>query len=235
MNRTNIPWVINPDGSKGFTANPIRGKCKHDCPYCYAWPIHERYGGKKEMTWHPEILEKIKKRKKPASIFIGSMYDIFGEWVPEDWLYEITCRTKLFSWHEYFFLTKNPQRYQMTKYSSNVWLGTTFTHFFDYGRYLELIKTRHKNLFLSVEPLLDDPVDSNGALALFDIQWLIIGSLNRNGNPVSVSKGGTRKEWVLPLIEQADKYRVPVFIKPELYMLYPDLPNRKEIPYLKEA
>lgn len=35
MNRTTIEWVKNPDGSQGYTWNPITG-CLNGCPYCYA-------------------------------------------------------------------------------------------------------------------------------------------------------------------------------------------------------
>ena len=35
MNRTNIEWAKNPDGSQGYTWNPITG-CLNGCDYCYA-------------------------------------------------------------------------------------------------------------------------------------------------------------------------------------------------------
>lgn len=35
MNKTKIEWVKNPDGSPGYTFNPITG-CLNGCPYCYA-------------------------------------------------------------------------------------------------------------------------------------------------------------------------------------------------------
>jgi len=35
MNKTKIEWVKNPDGSQGYTFNPITG-CLNNCPYCYA-------------------------------------------------------------------------------------------------------------------------------------------------------------------------------------------------------
>ncbi len=35
MNRTKIPWVLNPDGTPGYTWNPITG-CVNGCTYCFA-------------------------------------------------------------------------------------------------------------------------------------------------------------------------------------------------------
>ncbi len=35
MNRTKIEWCQNPDGSEGYTWNPITG-CLNDCSYCWA-------------------------------------------------------------------------------------------------------------------------------------------------------------------------------------------------------
>lgn len=64
-----------------FTSNPVRGKCLHACPYCYAERIRKRFGKPEEMSWHAEELTAIEKRKKSAVIFMGSMYDLFGAWV----------------------------------------------------------------------------------------------------------------------------------------------------------
>ena len=35
MNKTKIEWVKNPDGTQGYTFNPITG-CLNNCDYCYA-------------------------------------------------------------------------------------------------------------------------------------------------------------------------------------------------------
>ncbi len=35
MNKTKIPWALNPDGSPGYTWNPLTG-CLNGCEYCYA-------------------------------------------------------------------------------------------------------------------------------------------------------------------------------------------------------
>lgn len=100
MNKTAIEWC-------DFTVNPVVGKCPHDCWYCYAEPIRKKMYPE-EMQFLPE---RLKFRKKPASIFIGSMFDIFADKVSSLWIYEIIRIVKLYRQHTFLFLTKNPERY----------------------------------------------------------------------------------------------------------------------------
>jgi len=95
MNRTKIEWT-------DYTWNPVTG-CKHGCPYCYGRKIAKRF--KKlfpngyEPTFHPERLKepynsvpKSFKSRNPnlpegsAMIFTVSMGDLFGNWVPAEWI-----------------------------------------------------------------------------------------------------------------------------------------------------
>lgn len=228
MNKTKIEWCKNQDLTNGFTSNPIKGKCHHNCIWhgveCYAETIRKRYGWSACLAWHPQELEAIRKRKKPATIFVGSMYDIFGDWVDRELIQSIINMTHKERRHTILFLTKNPKRYSEFSFPNNCWLGETITSKeFVYGGYFP-----HKNKFISFEPLLS----KIPAGLMEKYRWIIIGSLNKNGKPIPPERGGTKKEWVLPLIEQADKYSIPVFVKSELYQLYPDLPVRKAIPYL---
>lgn len=227
MNRTKIPWVVNPDGSQGFTSNPVRGQCLHHCPYCYAEKIRKRYKHPAELSWHPEELDAIRKRKKPSTIFIGSMYDIWGKWVPEEYKTLIVQVAELCNQHKFLFLTKNAEDYEDNPALDNVWYGITddcrkesriecILGFFD----------PEMKIFMSYEPLLGLPV------SIPRVDWIIIGSLNENGKAVPVERGGTRLEWVTPILEEADKLKIPVFIKPELAAMYPSLPVRKDLPYL---
>jgi len=65
MNKTQIEWVKNPDGSQGYTFNPITG-CLNNCPYCYArrlangrlkhlYLANENVAGCEEMTYPRHI------------------------------------------------------------------------------------------------------------------------------------------------------------------------------------
>ena len=60
-------------------------------------------------TLHKYTLTYPEKRLTPAIIFVGSMADLFGRWVPDDWIeqvFDACCRSPR---HTYLFLTKNPQ------------------------------------------------------------------------------------------------------------------------------
>jgi hypothetical protein len=37
-------------------------------------------------TFHHYRLDEPSKLKKPSTIFVGSMADMFGEWVPDSWI-----------------------------------------------------------------------------------------------------------------------------------------------------
>lgn len=65
-----------------------------------------------EPTFHRYRLDYPTKLKMGNNIFIGAMADIWGEWVPKEWINEIldVCRKNPI--HNYLFLTKNPKRYR---------------------------------------------------------------------------------------------------------------------------
>lgn len=45
------------------------------------------------------------------TIFVCSMADLFGDWVPDEWIKKVFDACKAASGHRYLFLTKNPARY----------------------------------------------------------------------------------------------------------------------------
>ena len=93
---TTINWAANPDGSKGETVNPVRGMCtpiSAGCAHCYARaqvPRMRRFGAPgyetDEPTFHPNVLAQVLRWKKPRTIFWDSMFDLFEERVPDEWI-----------------------------------------------------------------------------------------------------------------------------------------------------
>ena len=82
-------------------------------------------------AFHPKRLLEPAKVKKPSKIFVCSMADLFGDWVPEEWIEAVLNRTQRadYSHHTYQFLTKNPRRLKdFNPWPSNCWVGTTVTN-----------------------------------------------------------------------------------------------------------
>lgn len=235
MNKTKIEWVINQDGkSQGYTWNPVTG-CRHECEYCYAKKISMRFRGDFKPRFHKNRLRRPMEVKKPSAIFVCSMADLFGDWVPTEWIHAVLETVEKCPQHTFLFLTKNPDRYPFITFPDNCWLGATVTGKGDPSR---IGIMRKIGGFVSCEPLLGDV-----SRFTFDgLSWIIIGSLNSSNKPLPVSRGGTRREWVTELIKEAHGI-IPIFIKDSLYELYSgaasglsetaELPRYRELPYLQ--
>ena len=82
------PAIPGIPPAAAITAAP--GKCPiYQSPECYAKGIAERFttgypNGFEHHYWRPHSLDAPRKLKTPAGIFVGSMADLFGHWVPEE-------------------------------------------------------------------------------------------------------------------------------------------------------
>jgi protein gp37 len=182
MNRTEIEWVKNPDGSPGYSWNPITG-CLNGCPYCYARKLangrlRQRYLANPNVSWTyegdlavfevegiydpfyprfwPERLLQPTKMKKASGIFTVDMGELFGDWIPHDWQDQIFNAIKLCPQHRFYLLTKQPQNLiKWSPFPENCWVGVTATDIFSYEHALTgLSHVEAKVKFLSIEPLL---------------------------------------------------------------------------------
>jgi len=118
FNRTNemVDWA-------SWTWNPVTG-CWHGCNYCYAREIandkrmvdaypkqfepvfHESRLDAPANTPHPKVIE----RPEDRNVFVCSMADLFGKWVPDDWTFQVLDRVQKHSEWNFLFLSKFPQR-----------------------------------------------------------------------------------------------------------------------------
>src|SRR5579859_3529792 len=130
--RRGIEWT-------DYTWNPIGG-CKHQCRWkmpdgtiaeCYAETVAERVAqasypqGFEHHYWRPEVLEEPLKIKAPARIFLDSMSDLMGHWVPRAQIEAVLDICRRANWHEFQLLTKNPRRLKDFSFPDNVWIGVS--------------------------------------------------------------------------------------------------------------
>lgn len=231
MNVTNIEWVMNPDKTMGMTVNPVSGKCLHGCEYCYADRIRKRYGRTEKIEYFPNRLKDLKNLKKPTTIFVGSMHDLFGNWVNKEWIEETLETCSKYPQHYFQFLTKNGKRmkefaraYPMT----NFWYGQTLTGKEDISLF-HFVDLETENSFISYEPLIGNIIPGPAKTA----KWIIIGSWNSNYRPVPAEKGGTKIQDVMKVMNYTLGKNMSLFIKPQIYELYKDLPVYKQVPFIK--
>ena len=198
MNKTAIEWC-------DLTWNPVTG-CNHGCPYCYARKIAERFKGSKawprgfEPTFHKERLGQAVAAKRPSTVFVCSVADLFGEWVPTYWIQAVMTEAAIGHQHTYIFLTKNPDRYQPLSVDPlvggwmnrrpNWWFGTTITGKGDMPRLWSLQASDLPNRFISFEPLLENL----GDMDLTGIRQVIVGAQT---NPSIVPSGDAIRSVVV--------------------------------------
>lgn len=175
-------------------------------------------------TFHKYRLDEPKLKTKSQKIFVGSMTDLFGEWVPDEWIKEVYDKCKKADHHTYLFLSKNPKRYKLINrneldYRCNMWFGTSATEsksFLKNSCELFTATTYSKNVsanrFISIEPLLEEV---NGVILELNIRfydWVIIGAETGNRKCKVIPK----REWIDSIVEQCKAANIPVFMKESL-------------------
>jgi protein gp37 len=165
VNRTAIEWT-------DYTWNPVTGcwgpggtpEKPNRCPYCYAHKLAKRFyhgyppGDSFAPLFMPDRLSEPAKVKKPSKIFVSSMGDLFGDWVPDEWIAEVQQTAHDTPQHTFQFLTKNPKRLKdFNPWPSNCWVGTTVTNQEDADERLPwLLQADAPVRFVSHEPLLGE-------------------------------------------------------------------------------
>ena len=154
-------------------------------------------------------LDELQKWKKGRNIFVCSMADLFGDWVPDSWIEEVFKACEKAPQHNYLFLTKNPKRYEklLDKYMpDNMWFGWSQTE--PMGD-KALFTTHHSvHTFVSLEPLLK-PFEE---FHIRGIEWLIIGAeTGRRKNKVI-----PERKWIEDIVNECRKSAIPLFMKSSL-------------------
>lgn len=153
-------------------------------------------------------LNEPQKWKKDRNIFVCSMADLFGSWVPDSWIEEVFSACEKAPQHNYLFLTKNPERYVelinnedfFVKTRSNMWFGYSYT-----GKESKQWWNPDYSIFVSVEPILE-PIEVPRC------KWLIVGAETGRRKDRVIPK----REWIEHLVYYCGKWNIPLFMKSSL-------------------
>lgn len=246
--KTKIDWC-------DATWNPVTG-CLHGCEYCYARKIAERFGSKQmpifteypvlnepvrsrdgriqpypfdfSPTFHRYKLDEPQKWKNPRNIFVCSMADLFGEWVPNEWIDDVIKATQRALQHRYLFLTKNPERYGewLERFEEgriseldeveNCWFGASASNNAELER-----ANRSSAQWVSIEPIRERIETDEDQFMEFNPytgserkrwEWVVIGA--ETGN--SKNKVVPKREWIEDIAKVCADYGTPVFMKESL-------------------
>jgi protein gp37 len=199
------------------TWNPITGcnKISPGCKYCYAERMAERlqamgqpnYRNGFALTLQPQMLELPLQWKKPQTIFVNSMSDLFHKDVPLAYIQRVFDVMRRAHWHRFQVLTKRADRLAdlgpEIDWSKNVWMGVSVENANYVDRIDDLRATGAHVKFLSLEPLLG-PLPK---LKLKNIDWVIVGGESgHRARPMDPA-------WAIDIRDQCARAGVAFFFK----------------------
>jgi len=217
--RTTIEWTE-------ATWNPTTGcdQTSPGCDNCYALTLakrlkamgNQRYqidgqpktsGPGFGLQCHEDLLEVPHRWRRPRTVFVNSMSDLFHPDVPLDYIERVFATMEATPRHTYQILTKRSKRLvqlaPLLVWPENVWMGVSV----ETDRYCfradHLRQVPAVVRFLSVEPMLG-PVPS---LELDGIGWVIVGGESGpNHRPIQI-------DWVRDVQRSCALADVPFFFK----------------------
>lgn len=259
MGATSIEWCdfsINPIRARHLETGSVGHYCEKiaaGCANCYSSTMQRRFkmpafgSGQKrdqfEIFLDEAKLEQVRRRKKPTRYFWCDMTDLFGDWVPQEFVNACFETMDATPQHTHMLLTKRPENIRRmvseysyhacvtgdcphwnasdcdknTRYRENVWIGCSVACQEDADRNVSpLLKCRDLApvLWLSVEPLVE---------RVMLHPWIEDDTFHHaQGVDTDWVVGGGESgpnarpcnvEWIRSVVEQCQDTGVPVFVK----------------------
>ena len=199
------------------TWNPVTGctKISPGCRHCYAERLAIRlkamgqpnYVNGFQVAMHPQSLELPLTWKKPKTIFVNSMSDLFHDEVPLEFILKVFEIMEKAHWHIFQVLTKRSERLLELSphlpWRENIWMGVSVEN----GKYVHRVEQLRGSdapiKFLSCEPLLGSIPNLN----LEKIDWVIVGGESGpKARPMD-------EAWVTEIRDQCLRSNTPFFFK----------------------
>ncbi len=199
------------------TWNPVTGcnKVSPGCKFCYAERMSRRlraagvakYRNGFEVIPHPDTLDVPLRWRKPRTIFVNSMSDLFHDLVPDQFVQDVFEVMEQAHWHRYQVLTKRPERVVELNgelpWPPQIWLGVSVESSSYIPRIDLLRETSAAVKFLSLEPLLGPLPELN----LDGIDWVIVGGESGPGARLMEA------EWARDIQKQCANGEIPFYFK----------------------
>ena len=211
-----------PDDSMGniewaqWSWNPVTG-CLHECPYCYARDIAERfYEQKFAPSFWPGRLAAPMNMKVPhgadkdiskKNVFSNSMSDLYGRWVPDEWINAVLETMRGSPEWNFLMLTKFPKKASEFQYSENCWIGASV----DMQARVKVTESAFERIhcgtrWLSLEPLIEPLTFTKPKL----FNWVVIGGASKSSHtPEWVPPA----EWVIRTASQFLEHGAKIYLK----------------------
>lgn len=239
FNKTNdsVDWA-------SWTWNPVTG-CNHGCTFCYAREIANSqrmapyYPNKFKPTFHEYRLDAPANTNVPESdveqdgrVFVCSMADLFGKWVPKEWIQKVFKACLASPQWEYLFLTKWPARYSQMPLLEKAWYGSSVIKQADVKRVEKAMTNFDCDgvKWISLEPML-------GPIKFNDLSWcdlVVIGSQTSTNQPDGFEKSIPAKfDHVMDVVLQCREAGVPYYLKENLGTDQPGMELPKQPPRRK--
>ncbi len=195
------PWVTH-------TWNVVKGRCPHDCSYCYM----KRFGTLKNARL--DRGEFNTELGHDNVIFIGSSCDMWARDIPDEWIQEIIIHCHKYPLNTYLFQSKNPKRFfdfvDDELFPDSVIFGTTLetnrktnTNAPEPSERVPWMweftdrKYQHFQRMISIEPVMDfDLIDFSMMIRNIHPDFVSVGADSQGHNLPEPSK-----EKILELIE----------------------------------
>jgi protein gp37 len=215
MKKTKIEWtddsdnpIMTADGS--FFCTPVSEGCK----FCYAEVMARRLSGMRhapahdwkvgkapELVLRREILDSWARQGRPRKHFVSSMTDICGEFVPDDWFFEILDAMAAAPHQTFQILTKRADRLYLLCWDwlhrraagerfymmpPNIWLGVSAENQRRADeRIPALLRIPAAVHWVSAEPLIGPlnltPYLRDGGRFIPRLSWVVTGGESGHG------------------------------------------------------
>jgi protein gp37 len=144
------------------------------------------------------------------NVFTVSMGDLFGNWVPREWIEAVLRMVRDNPQWNFLFLTKFPIRMAEFEYPDNAWLGTSI----DYQVRVKnaeraMAKVRAKVRWVSVEPMLER-ISMDWSI----FQWVVMGGSSRSSQ---TPEWRPPWRWICEVTAEAMKAGCAVYHKTNLF------------------